>query len=374
MPGYAANLVRSGARSLTTRARSYSAAAVTMLKSTRAEQAAEASGVNAVETHPMVSARTRQPSSSLSSVPVAANAIASTSSLQSAVTPAALPPAQTIHTSHQSFSVPNQPSSGHHDSAQAPFSVSTAAVRHEAQKYDKIADATLSPASSPMMAAAPRVSTRENTDQQRQVGPSSRAATSSEHADTGISSSDPESPVPNSASYGAYRGRRIRVEHSNATPNPAAVFRKPDRASALSTSSTAAGAGELISPVPRAPGQPAGVLASRGVPRISAHTQTDASPAVIEKRPETAERSSIFSLRPALSAPLTAHESVFASTAAKRPPGRDERQPEGPRLSIGLLEVQIIQESSTAPQTRTQQQSPLHEQDNLERSYVRQIG
>jgi len=95
---------------------------------------------------------------------------------------------------------------------------------------------------------------------------------------------------------------------------------------------------------------------------------------VIEKRPETAERSSIFSLRPALSAPLTAHESVFASTAAKRPPGRDERQPEGPRLSIGLLEVQIIQESSTAPQTRTQQQSPLHEQDNLERSYVRQIG
>ena len=80
----------------------------------------------------------------------------------------------------------------------------------------------------------------------------------------------------------------------------------------------------------------------------------------------------VFSPRLPVGRPVE-HESAFAPAEARRNAARQEKQPEGPRLSIGLLEVQIIQEASATPQTKLPS-SPSGEREDLERSYVRHIG
>ena len=180
----------------------------------------------------------------------------------------------------------------------------------------------------------------------------------------------PDLKGPDSTTKGFYHGRPIRVEHLNPAANPASLVQQERPAS--SEGKTASAAGNPPSPATRVGQQPTGYLSLRGTPRISVPTGKEVPVPAAEKRPQTMEQPSIFSPQSAPSSPPSSHESVFA--AAKRNSAREAKQSEGPRLSIGLLEVQIIQEPSAAQEKRAQPQSPGHEQDDLERSYIRQIG
>ena len=164
----------------------------------------------------------------------------------------------------------------------------------------------------------------------------------------------PDLKGPDSTTKGFYHGRPIRVEHLNPAANPASLVQQERPAS--SEGKTASAAGNPPSPATRVGQQPTGYLlfaAHRAYPcprgRKFLFRQQ-------RKDPQTMEQPSIFSPQSAPSSPPSSHESVFA--AAKRNSAREAKQSEGPRLSIGLLEVQIIQEPSAAQEEKSSATKP----------------
>lgn len=385
MPGYAANLVGSGARKLTTRGRTYAAATITLLRASRGKQTSpETSVANAVPpadisasisqdqhspTTPVAAPQTRESNGAVFQV--------------KAEMPIEFTPGQIVRTPERdpvASASPAQLRPASEASTQASprplVPVKPDSARNEAETAT-LPQETIDPLR--VAAATSRHSTAstrdENIGHKKQTdSQAATAASPSEKPD--IISRAQETMAPNAASHGAYHGRRIRVEHSNPVTNPAVALMQQRPAAAYSSDATpTTNAKELIPRSTRPAEQATGFLASRSIPRISTPAQGDA-PAIATtgKIAEVVDRPSLSSPRPAAGSPTSAQESSFATAAARRHASREDRQPEGPRLNIGLLEVQIIQEVSEAPPTRTQPRGLANEQDVLERSYIRQIG
>jgi len=378
MPGYAANLVRSGARGLTTRRRSYAAATLsTMLRSTPAnEPRSEAPGVAAGE--PTPTAVGDRATILGPSVTRAHRVETSGAAFQSrSEVSAASPPSQTSRATEERdpsvivaamqpepWKIPSAPPHAAATVSLRPGPAKTAdndmaSVVEDGDARRGLSAAAILPQHRPIHTGDEENARREN------LSGSSPIMVVTEKQESEIL---PPQPATDSTKHGFYHGRRIRVEHSTTGPNPTVVGlqqRSP---------ATPAPAPAVLSAKEHAPpgrsGEQAHEVPSRSTPRITAPAQANAHlPAVAGSKPETAARSSVFSVLPAAAAP----EPAF-TPAAKRNSAREERTSDGPRLSIGLLEVQIIQEPSEAPQTRTPTRSPAHEHDDLERSYVRSIG
>jgi len=383
MPGYAANLVRSGARNLTTRGRTYTAATVTLLQASRGKQVSPEASVTNAAPAPGVSASISQGQHS-PATPVAAPQNSESSGAVfrvKAEMPVAFTPEQAVQTSERRTLT--------NASAVQPLPDSEAATQASPRAFVPV-DPPRSDARTPTLpletvdprrvaAATLRHHTAntpaENIGHNKQTE-SEQAPAASPSEKLEIISLAQEVMAPNAASRRLYHGRRIRVEHSSPAMNPAVALMQRRSASAHSPDAASKTNAKELTPRPARPAeQPSGLLASRSVPRISAPAQGDA-PAIstMGKMAEVVDRPSLSSPRPVASPPLSAHESPFATAAARPRASREERQPEGPRLSIGLLEVQIIQEASEAPQPKTQPRSLANEQDVLERSYIRQIG
>lgn len=371
MPGYAANLVRSGARSLSTRGRSYaSPASLATLRGTTGKQAIpETPGVNTKSG--VVQAPVSRLSSAIETAQTKSSGIVSQVRAETPFTISAVIPERTFSRS----ALPFQPS----PESQNPMQAQLPASRPAKPEPPRSDAGHIKPVSASDSRTASVLTSRQhqenfhdgNAAEESYIAiPPVPAMTSSGKPAIGNSSLQPDLKGPDSANKGFYHGRPIRVEHLDPAANPASLLQQERPAS--SEKKSASVAKNPASPAARVGEQTTGYLSLRGTPRISVPTGRDVPVPAAEKRPETMDQPSIFSPRSAPGSPPSTHESVFA--AAKRNSAREGRQSEGPRLSIGLLEVQIIQEPSAAPEKRAQPRSPGHEQDDLERSYIRLIG
>ncbi|MGE5205791.1 MAG: hypothetical protein ACM3PW_09250 [Chlamydiota bacterium] len=179
--------------------------------------------------------------------------------------------------------------------------------------------------------------------------------------------------TPEPARQGFYHGRHIRIEHSSPAPNPTVALLQQRPGPAQPGRPAQSNMKEGASPIART-GKPAAATApSQDIPRIAASQKNSAAATPAGNR-EMAGSPVAFSPRQPAGPPVSEHESAFALAPVRRTAPREEKQPEGPRLSIGLLEVQIIQEPSQVPQTKTPSSGLPGEHDDLERSYVRPIG
>lgn len=221
------------------------------------------------------------------------------------------------------------------------------------------------------------------------------------YSETALTTSD-------SASHVAYQGRRIRLEGASSLPSPATASPLQQRRASLPIVPMPDESGAVRNAAGMHPEQESGDFAARTSDHADKKSNPLRPPMVFSRprarplvvahentfAPLTADRNADQPEGPQLStgsqaggsrlpmvplratpAPLPAHESVLAPQTTNRTAHRAEKQHEGPRLSIGRLEIQIIQEGQENP--AAQNVAPrgfADELDHLERSYVRQIG
>src|SRR5512146_891527 len=269
MSGYAANLIRSGARGLTTRRKSYAAATLsTVLRSPRDRQApaeAPATGpgelahtVLADVSHQHLGTSSAAPMRKVEAVRMAAQP------LQDAP---ALPPVQISLPAVQlepSFNVPPVPQSG------------TTHPKPALTHLPYATPAATPPTSPKSMIAEKKPSVPGRATDVRGTTPAV-APTPSEEPEIDTSPVQVMLMTPEPARQGFYHGRHIRIEHSSPAPNPTVALLQQRPGPAQPGRPAQSNMKEGASPIART-GKPAAATApSQDIPRIAASQKNSAA-------------------------------------------------------------------------------------------------
>jgi hypothetical protein len=377
MSGYAANLVRSGARALTTRRLSYAAAALsTVLRETRAGQERTPAASLAEPMFAALAGTAHRGLANLSSPRQHVETAGAVVQQQ----PEPLLTASQLGTGPEiDFSAclsaplvqPEQKPAPQHKPDQGTRGPRSKMERDGSTAAPQATDARLAASASSGQNRSSRVQ-GEDAPRSMRFGAPPHAAPVSERPEPDVST-EPALIAPEPARHGIYHGRRIRVEHSAQAPNRAATLDLPRSAPALPDNTTRRKGKEPALSTVSLGDHAARAVPSQLAPRVSSAAQMNSIGASEPSQQGSQGPSLSFSTRSAAAPPTSAHALTLAPAEPRRSSSREAKSSEGPRLSIGLLEVQIIQDPSPAPQTRPPSHSSS-EHDDLERSYVRHIG